>query len=467
MPTLASLAIPGTRLVVAFICLLLAASASAQTWTLAWDDEFNALPGSKIDSTKWKFDKGYVKTNNEIEYYCAPGDDAPCDLANPNAFLDGSHLVIQQRLAPLNIWTSARLKTQGLRDIQYGRVEASIQAAAHVGLSPTFWMLPTDLDNLGQPFAGSFDIMSNYPAIGPTQNGTSLRAEGYSGLIGEPPAISFQSALPDGGQVDTAFHLYGVIWSPGMMQFYIDDPSNVVVVETASDIPAGTTWPFNNPFYIVLNMAVGGDLAQYPDPGAETAGPMLVDYVRFYQAAPLVGPSMTASPININAGDTATTTVNLTSTSGTGLVYLACTGAPVNATCSIDTGNALNRSAVDFSTDSTASATLKIATTVPMQVVSAGKLPGRTRAAATCVGLVGAVSVLALVLIPRGSRKRGRGRRPSIVLVAAVLLLMMAQGCGGGNASGAVAVPGHYVLTISAYTVSGSQSTLSIPLTVN
>lgn len=439
------------------LCLALHNLAGAQSWQLAWSDEFNDPPGSKIDSTKWGFDKGLSKNQrNELEYYCAPGDPTPCDPTNPNAFLDGSHLVIQPHMIDLDtLWTSARLKTKGLEDVQYGRIEASIQIPSRAGLAPVFSLLGSDFQHLGQPLAGELDLMQNWPLIGPTVNAVSVRGQGYSGFGTDFDSINFQYIFPDGQQVDTAFHVYGTIWSPGMVQFYVDDPSNVYFIVTANDIPPGDYWPFNNPFYMALGMAVGGDLGGFPDPGTEAAGPMLVDDVRYYQAEQVLGPTMSAGPITVRAGGTGTTTINLTSVSGTGLVYLACTGAPAHSTCSIDSGNKLNHAAVDFSTTSTATAQVTLASSVSTAGLTERPGPG------LWAGLVGFGSLFGLVLFPERRRRRGRWFI-WIGLAGLLLSLVTFEGCGGGAAA-----PGHYTLTVTAYTVSGDASSVTIPLTIN
>jgi len=439
------------------LCLFLQTMAVAQTWQLSWSDEFDGLPGTNIDGTKWTFDKGRLNLNNEIEFYCAPGDIPPCDPTDPNAFLDGSHLVIQQRLTTDLIWTSARLKTQNRQNVQYGRIEANIKVPSHAGLAPALSMLGTDLNHVGQPAAGGIDLMQNWLAIGPAAIAGALRGEGYSGLENEPDSINFQYALPDGEQVDTAFHPYGIIWSPGMVQYYVDDPSNVVVVRTASDIPPGTTWPFDNLFFVVLNLAIGGDFGGEPDSGTASAGPMLVDYVRYYQAEQVPGPAMTANPITMSAGGTGRTTINLSSTAGSGMVYLACPAVPPGLSCSFDSGNPLNHSVVDFRTSALAVATLTIARSAGTAGVTGGPGPARWAALAGVAGLFG-------VLLPPVCNRKGRGRRRGITLAGLLLAALALQSCGGSSTGSS----GQTVtLTVTAYTVSGHSSSVLIPLTIN
>jgi beta-glucanase (GH16 family) len=450
--------------------LLATASLDAQNWGApVWQDEFGGASNAPIDSTKWTYDTGNLMVNNELEIYCDPSSNtAPCDSGSPNAFIDGAgHLVVQQRLNG-STWTSARLKTQGVKTFQYGRIEASLEIPSHPGLWPAFWMLGANIDSIGWPKCGEVDIMENWPGLGGdgvNHNATSMHGDGYSG----GNSLTSQFTFPQGEDV-TSFHTYGIIWSPNMMQFYFDDPSNITFVRTADDVPAGTTWPFNNPFFLITNMAVGGVLGGNTDAGTATATPaMKLDYVRYYQAQTVAGPTITpASTITVNAGSPGSTTVDLTSSAGSGLAYLACTGAPSKATCTIDTGNSLDAHVVDFRSGGTAQATVHVTTTA-----NTAKLASSPRYAWAAFLALGGVA-----LVPFSSRARtGTARRVWLGagLIALVLVAAGSSNCGGGSSSGGGGggggnngtPTGHYTLTITAYTVSGDTSTASVGLNVN
>ena len=441
--------------------LLLQSLAGAQTWQLTWSDEFNGLSGSNADSSKWTYEKGATgASSNELQLYCAPSDAFPCDPANRNAFVDGNNLVIQPRIASDGTWTSAKVKTRGILNVQYGRIEISARIPAHAGLAPVFFMLGTDIGGIGQPNAGEIDLMRNGSGIGPTKNLAFLQGNGYFGDKSLSNTFTFQN----GERVDTAFHLYGAIWSPDMVQFYVDDPTNVVFIRTAHDVPAGSTWPFNNPFYLNLGLSVGGNFGGAPDSGTATADPMLVDYVHYYQAAQVPGPAMTASPLTIKSGETGSSKINLSSASGTGLVYLACTGAPANSSCSIDSGNTLNRSAVDFTVDSSATASLKVAAFAQSAELKQPPI-------APWAGTVGTAGMFAMILLPFSGKINGR-LRLGLALLGIFAAMTVLQGCGGGsgsnsNNSGSLVIPGNYSLTVTAYTVSGDTSSINVPLTIN
>lgn len=448
------------------VFVALSACAFGQNWgSPIWQDEFDGVLNSPIDPAKWTYDTGNLGVNQELEFYCNPTSDTPpCSSATPNAYVDGTgHLVIQHRAIAMgnNItWTSARLKTQGMKTFQYGRLESRLQIPSHQGLWPAFWMLGANIATVNWPRCGEVDIMENWPGIGAAKNATSLHGDAYSG----GNSLTSQFAFPNGERVDTAFHTYGIIWSPNMMQFYIDDPSNITFVRTAADVPAGGTWPFNNPFFLITNMAVGGILGGTPDAGTAGATPsMMLDYVRYYQAATVAGPTMTpANAITLNAGASGTATVNLNSTSGSGLVYLACTGAPAKSTCTIDTGNSRNAHVVDFTSTSTGQAIVHVTTTG-----NTGKaVPFKTRSQWLALTVPILFGVLLLPL-----RKRAAIRSKGLI-AGLFFALIVLPSCGGsasgGGGGGTTGTPtGHYSLTVTAYTVSGDTSTATVSLDVN
>ena len=360
-------------LLIVTIVLLLPGFAHAQNWTLSWNDEFNGSTNTAIDNTKWQFETGILNVNNEVEYYCAPDSStAPCSASAPNAYIDGNgHLVIKaiqinSSIAPYSAsWTSARLNTaNNLANFKYGRIESSMQLPIGPGIWPAFWALGTDITTVGWPTSGETDFMENVPAssgLGPGIIRSTLHGSGFSGSGG----LGQNYTLPAGGQVNTAFHTYGAIWSTNMIQFYVDDPSKVFFVETASDIPAGSTWPFNANSFLLLNLAVGGTGSWPGPPDNTTPNPalMLVDYVRAYQPSAVTGPSFVGPPITVIAGQTGQTTFAMNSTAGTGRVYLSCTTTAPKAACSVLTPDPLNGHTVDFTINSGQAAVVNVTTT--------------------------------------------------------------------------------------------------------
>jgi beta-glucanase (GH16 family) len=170
-------------------------------------------------------------------------------------------------------FTSARILTKGKFETKYGRIEARIKLPRGKGLWPAFWMLGSNSDTAIWPQCGEIDIME-YLGSSPTKVFGTVHGPGYSG----GNAITKTYALPN-SRFDTDFHVFGVEWDENYINFYVDDVlyNQITPSEVTGD------WVFNNPFYIILNMAVGGN---YPGaPNSETPFPqeMLVDYVRVYQ----------------------------------------------------------------------------------------------------------------------------------------------------------------------------------------
>jgi beta-glucanase (GH16 family) len=264
------------------------APARPTTWALAWSDEFDGPAGASPDPAKWTPEVGNDGWgNNELEYYCRPGSGrAPCDARRPNARLDGRGHLLIEAFPSSGTWTSARLKTLGLEQTRYGRVEARIRLPSGAGLWPAFWMLGVDVSSVGWPACGEIDVMENVPAVGdnplgPTKIKSTIHGPGYSGGNG----IGKVTAIPGGGRVDDGYHVYGAIWSPERVQFYVDDPGSPFFTVTPASLPKGTRWVYDHPFFLILNLAVGGGWPGPPDATTPNPARMLVDWVRVYKPA--------------------------------------------------------------------------------------------------------------------------------------------------------------------------------------
>ena len=456
-------------------------TSTAQTWNLFWSDEFN---GSSINSANWTYDTGVLNVNDEVEYYCAPSSNtAPCDSTNPNAYLDGSgHLIIQalrinSGVAPYSgSWTSARLNSSNLQSFQYGRIESSMSLPLGPGLWPAFWALGTNISTVGWPASGEIDYMENVPlsaGLGPSTISSTLHgglssSDCYCGGNGLGKDYTFPSSDANGPDV-TTFHTYGAIWSPYMVQFYVDDPTNIFFVRTAADVPSGFTWDYNHPFFLLLNLAVGGTGSWPGPPDNTTPSPavMSIDYVRVYTASQVPPPTMSAPSITATAGSTASSTVTLNSTAGTGRVYLSCSTTAPKANCSVNTSDSLDQYTVDFSSASSASATVSVSTTANTN---------GSAALGTAAALWSLTGTLPVALVLPFSRRR---RRYSLKFAGTLLVLSLLSACGGssssqtsggGGSTFSGTPPGNYTITVNAYTVSNTSGTadavLNIPLTV-
>ena len=457
------------------------------TWTTQWCDEFSGALNSAINSANWTFDTGSSGFgNNELETYCDPTVTpavAPCSNVTPNAYIDGSgHLAIKvlgppnSNCMPAGICTSARLKTAGRQSFHAGRIEANIQIPSHAGLWPAFWMLGSQ-SGVSWPTVGESDILENWPTTstiggpGATGNCSTIHTQ-VTGGSGKGKCFG----IPNSGRVDdVGGHIYGQIWSANMIQYYIDDPTQPFFVVTASDLPAGDAWPFSsaaNPFFLIMNMAVGGTLGNPTDSATSSPAPMLVDYVRHYTPSQVPAPQIAApTPITVSPGAVTgnTTTLNLTGTLGTGRVTFSCTTNAPKASCVVTSTDPLNIHTVDFTGTTTASATVTVTTTYYAQ--AAGMLVRGKWSLAS-----GTALALMLFVLLRNGRQIRRGLAvTSLALIIAVLPSCgggYGGGGGGGGGGGNGTPKGNYTITVNAYTVSSSDAaapdaTTTFNLTVN
>jgi beta-glucanase (GH16 family) len=265
------------------VFLLVGICAAAQTSTppsranrtLVWSDEFNAPNDSPIDSSKWLLETGGNGWGNqELEYYTARPQ---------NAFQQDGNLVIkvleEKYTGPDGVtrnYTSARLKTQGKFSQKYGRFEARIKIPYGQGIWPAFWMLGEDIEKKGWPKCGEIDIMENIGKEPSTVHGT-IHGPGYSGGKG----IGGPFELPAGQRFADDFHVFAVEWEPKAIRFYVDD--HLYTTRTPADLPQGAKWVYKHPFFILLNVAVGGGWPGNPDSSTLFPQTMLVDYVRVYR----------------------------------------------------------------------------------------------------------------------------------------------------------------------------------------
>jgi beta-glucanase (GH16 family) len=258
---------------------------------LVWSDEFDGA-GGVPDPANWKFETGGNGWgNHELETYCAPGSDvAPCKAATPNVVVTDGYLhIVARRDAATGKWTSARMMTKGLQSFQYGRMEARILIPAGPGVWPAFWMLGDDIDQRPWPASGELDIMEN---IGkePGKIHGSVHGTGFTGT-----PLSTVATLPEDAEFSAAFHTYGMIWSPGKVQYYVDDPAHPYATYTRADLPPGAVWPFDDGrYFFILNLAMGGDWPGPPAASTAARVEMVVDYVRVYQEEQL---SMTGGSV--------------------------------------------------------------------------------------------------------------------------------------------------------------------------
>ena len=244
----------------------------------AWSDEFEGPAGASFDRTKWVADTGgHGFGNEERQFYTTRTE---------NVALDGDgHLVItalpEPAVSTYDCWygscryTSTRLKTKGLFEQAYGRLEARIRVPRGQGIWPAFWMLGENIDSVGWPQSGEIDIMENIGREPAIVHGT-LHGPGYSGADG----ISGADTLTSGAWADD-FHVFAVAWKPNEIRWLVDGREYHRL--TPADLPAGAAWVFDRPFFFLLNVAVGGRWPGDPDSSTTFPQQMVVDYVRAYR----------------------------------------------------------------------------------------------------------------------------------------------------------------------------------------
>jgi beta-glucanase (GH16 family) len=244
-------------------------------WTLIWSDEFDGPKGTAVDPGKWSFDiGGNGWGNNELETYTSRA---------ANSHLEGGRLVIkvlkETFTGPDKItrnYTSARLLTRNKFSQAYGRFESRIRIPSGQGIWPAFWLLGDNIDTAHWPNCGEIDIMENIGKEPSIVHGT-FHGPGYSGGSG----VSAAYTLSSGQKFSDDFHTFAVEWEPRVIRFYID--GLLYSTRTPADLPAGTSWVFDHPFFIILNLAVGGGWPGNPDATTVFPQQMSVDYVRVYQ----------------------------------------------------------------------------------------------------------------------------------------------------------------------------------------
>jgi beta-glucanase (GH16 family) len=248
-------------------------------WNLVWRDEFDGPNGSGVDPTKWVTETGGSGWGNkELEYYTN---------RLLNAHIENGALVIKALQetytgpdAVTRNYTSARLKTQGKFSLTYGRIEARLKIPYGQGIWPAFWMLGTDIGQVGWPACGEMDIMENIGREPSMVHGT-IHGLGYSGGNG----LGGSYSLSNGRRFADDFHTFAIEWEPNVIRFYVD--GLLYKTRTPADLPANSSWVFAHPFFILLNVAVGGSWPGNPDASTVFPQTMTVDYVRVYQRGSL------------------------------------------------------------------------------------------------------------------------------------------------------------------------------------
>ncbi len=251
---------------------------------LVWEDNFD---GDSLDTNNWNFEPHEVGwVNNESQRYVDEEENQAAAFEDQNVIVQDGYLVLQAHKYVDDdgdvSYTSGRINTQYKNDFMYGRFEARLKVPYDNAFLPAFWMMPTEEGLYGQwPKCGEIDIME---VLGNATD-TSYATIHY----GEPHTESQGSKTLSGGDFSKEFHVFACEWDPGEFRFYVDGE----LIHTENDWFTKKTGygevtypaPFDQPFYMILNLAVGGTWPGDPDPEGEFGqnAQMVVDYVRVYQ----------------------------------------------------------------------------------------------------------------------------------------------------------------------------------------
>jgi beta-glucanase (GH16 family) len=278
--------------ITAALCCL--PQASRAVWQLTWSDEFD---GSAIDTTKWTFENGNNNGwgNSEREYYTSRTN---------NAFVSGGllHIVARQESFGGFPYTSARMKTQGLYSHKYGRFEWRAKLPQGVGFWPALWMMGTNIASVNWPACGEIDVLEAQGSWTNQVQGTLHYSDSSNNHLQQTRLYT----LPARGDSTTNFHTYAVEWTTNSIKWLVD--SNVIQTWTTWSSSTGPyPAPYDRPFFLLMNLAIGGQYLGYPTDSAINAGTvfpgeMQVDYIRVYDDVPVSGPPNPPTSLNSSQG---------------------------------------------------------------------------------------------------------------------------------------------------------------------
>lgn len=287
---------------------------------VVWSQEFNGAAGAGPDTSVWNYDTGdHGWGNAELQNYTT---------SRQNSALDGQgNLVITARKEANGGYTSARLQTNDKVEIQYGRVEARMQIPRGQGIWPAFWMLGGDFPAASWPASGEIDIMENVGKEPHIVHGT-VHGPGYSGGAG----ISGSKMHPQGWSYADDYHTFAIDWKPGSITWFVDGVQYHQV--TRASVGANA-WVFDKPYFLILNVAVGGQWPGYPDGSTTFPQQMKVDWIRVLDNGsnagstpgnPGTGGSTGTSALRANGGNLCLDVPWASTADGTQLQLANCSG---------------------------------------------------------------------------------------------------------------------------------------------
>lgn len=235
-------------------------------WQLVWKDEFDGPAGQSPDASKWTYDIGTDWGNQQLEY----------DTDRPeNVSVDGNgNLAIVARRESFagSAFTSARITTKDLFEQAYGRFEARIKMPWGPGIWPAFWLLGANIDEVEWPQCGEIDVME-YRGQEPNLIHGSVHGPGYSGGEAVTKSFGFEK-----DRFDVDFHVFAIEWGEDYIRYFVDETLYFEVEPEDLD----GEWVYDHEFYIILNVAVGGNYVGFPTSDTPFPQTMLVDWVKVY-----------------------------------------------------------------------------------------------------------------------------------------------------------------------------------------
>jgi len=244
-------------------------------YTLSWSDEFNLADGAMPNPKIWNYENWEPgRVNNELQSYVTTA--RHLHIVSDSACTDGKALRIRATTNGKGDYWSGRINTAHKYTTQYGYIESRIKLTHGNGTWPAFWLLGDNDVDVGWPTCGEVDIMENKGKEPGINHGT-IHGPGYSGAHG-PTGIS---TLPNGQILSDGYHTFAALWEQDKITFYVDEQP--YETRTPANIGDGKTWVYNHPFYIILNLAIGGDFGGAPDDTTKFPQDLLVDYVRVYK----------------------------------------------------------------------------------------------------------------------------------------------------------------------------------------
>ncbi|MBE9576769.1 glycoside hydrolase family 16 protein [Flavobacterium proteolyticum] len=230
---------------------------------LVWEENFN---GTQLNESVWNYELG-----NGCPNLCGWGNNEAQIYTNTNHTLKNGFLIIEAKKEG-SVYSSTRITTKDKKQFQYGRIETRAQLPVGTGLWPAFWMLGANISNVGWPKCGEIDILE-YVGKVPDMVFTSLHTQ-------ESHGNTINTKKTKITNIEEGFHLYAIEWDKDKITFFIDD---VLVYNFQPTVKNENTWPYDQPFYFIINLAIGGNFGGPAIDNSIFPQDFIIDYIKVYQ----------------------------------------------------------------------------------------------------------------------------------------------------------------------------------------